>query len=122
MEKGRLEAAEVVRIREVAGHWSGLLLREVFGDAVDSMDLEMMDEAATLCGDALAQAMAEALLRQRSEGLKNQACPKCGRTCQVESKDRRLLLRRGEVEWAEPKSRCPVCQRDFFPLAGAVEG
>lgn len=122
METIQLEAAAEVRIREVAEHWSGFLLREVFGDAVDSMDLEMMDEAAAFCGDVLAQKMAEALLRRRGEPLTEEACPECGRVCEVKPKDRRLLLRRGPVEWAEPKSRCPGCQRDFFPLASCPEG
>ncbi|MFQ5732216.1 MAG: hypothetical protein ACE5KM_09695 [Planctomycetaceae bacterium] len=64
----------------------------------------------------------EALLRRRGEPLTEVACPKCRRDCDVQSKHRKLLLRRGEPAWTGPKSHCPVCQRDFFPLASCVEG
>lgn len=120
MERGRLDAAEEARIRELAGHWSGFLFREVFGDAVETMDLDMMDEASAFCGDVLAQKLAEELLRRRGEGLaEEEACPECGRSGKVVAEDRTLLLRRGEVAWAEPKSRCARCRRDFFPLASS---
>ena len=122
MEAGRLGSVEETRIRSVAGQWSDFLLREVFGNELEQMDLDKIDEASAFCGDALAQAMAEALLRHRAAALEESVCPDCGTHCDVEGNDRTLLLKRGDVAWSEPKSHCPKCDRDFFPSAGPVAG
>lgn len=121
MKSGRLEAAEKGRIGEVAERWSEFLLREIFEDGLFEMDIETLDEASAFCGDVLAQKLGEALLRGRSAPLEEAVCPDCDTHCDVEGNDRKLLLRRGEVRWSEPKSHCPQCQRDFFPSAGGVE-
>ena len=122
METGRLRTAEQERIAGVVEHWSEFLLREVFEDGVDDMDLDQMDEASALCGDLLAQKLAAALLQRRGAPLEEAVCPDCHTHCDIVMEDRTLLLRRGEVRWSEPKSHCSRCERDFFPSQSDAEG
>jgi len=121
MDAVSLDAVKQERISGVIERWSEFLLREIFEDDVDQMDIEALDEASAFCGDLLARKVAEALLEHRGSSLEEAVCPDCRTHCAVKTKDRTLLLRRGDVGWSEPKSRCPRCQRDFFPSAGCIE-
>jgi hypothetical protein len=71
--------------------------------------------------DRVSRCVAEALLQQQADGLRQEAprCPCCqGELVPKASRERTLQLRRGEAQWEEPVWRCPPCRRDFFPSVG----
>ncbi len=52
-----------------------------------------------------------------ADGLQESACPKCGRNCQVETKDRTVHSMDGPIELTEIVAHCRRCRRSFFPSA-----
>jgi hypothetical protein len=45
-------------------------------------------------------------------------CPKCGRTCRVETTKRSVHSVDGPLELLETVAHCRPCRRSFFPAAG----
>ena len=52
-----------------------------------------------------------------ADGLQESACPKCGRNCSVQTKDRTVHSMDGPIELTEIMAHCRRCRRSFFPSA-----
>lgn len=57
--------------------------------------------------------MNELVAASASEGK----CPTCKTRCKLKPAQRKVLSGDGPVELQEVVGHCPVCRRDFFPLA-----
>jgi len=72
--------------------------------------------------DQVSRRVTEALLCEQAKHLSKEKmlCPGCQRELVPKPREpKRLLLRRGEVQWEQPVWRCPSCRRDFFPSGGS---
>jgi hypothetical protein len=71
--------------------------------------------------EALTEEMLQqALARQAAQGerpAEYNVCPTCSRPTPAGDlpEPRRLATGAGDAVWAEPKTRCQKCRRDFFP-------
>ncbi len=118
--------------RRVEG-WGRILAEEAFGpDGPDlNVDMATIEDLAVTMQQALLKGLCEEATRRQSQRLpETQPCPDCGAECPVESqsegseddpggggRSRRLRLRGGAFELAEPRCYCRSCRRSFFPSA-----
>jgi hypothetical protein len=106
-------------LRELAVRW-GKIAGERASDQVGAnqkMDFSDMEQFAAVVAAGLTEGMITTLLNTEAKALANdEACPKCGTCCRVNSHDRPLTLDTGQVlQLHEPICHCPQCHRDFFP-------
>lgn len=52
-----------------------------------------------------------------AENLESAACPDCGCSCPVETKDRTVHSMDGPIDVTETVAHCRRCRRSFFPSA-----
>lgn len=80
-----------------------------------------MESAGHQLGQAVAQMATERLAISRAERLEGpQACPRCGCSCPLSHRDRKLTTVDGPIDLHEAVCHCPKCRRDFFPSASSV--
>ena len=122
MSQSKLSEQKMQEIRELAAGWGKVIARRAFGDCdgAPDIDLDDMEQAASLAASALAEGTLEALLEQQARPLAGQQpCPDCGSLCPVGSEDRPLTAKGARITLREPVCHCPACRRDFFPPPGA---
>lgn len=69
-------------------------------------------------GQRLSQMVQTARARDvAAEALLDVACPTCGKSCAVETADRKVHSIDGRIELTETVARCSRCRRSFFPSA-----
>jgi len=52
-----------------------------------------------------------------AENLQDAACPDCGASCAVETRNREVHSMDGPIELTETVAHCRRCRRSFFPSA-----
>jgi hypothetical protein len=111
------------QIQELARGWGKLLAEQAFPNGVGlDVDLATMEEFACTAAKALVGGAIETMTCQQATALEEEhPCPECGRRCALEHRRRRIQVRGGEVDLAEPVAHCSTCRRDFFPSASPVE-
>jgi hypothetical protein len=78
-----------------------------------------IEEEACEVADALAREVMRLMATRQADavsGMADACCPGCRRAAKPkEAEPRRLLTRRGDVEWQEPSYYCTSCRKSFFP-------
>ena len=129
----QLTDEKVQELRRRVEGWGRILAEEAFGpDGPDlNVDMATIEDLAVTMQQALLKGLCEEATRRQSQRLpETQPCPDCGAECPVESqsegseddpggggRSRRLQLRGGAFELAEPRCYCRSCRRSFFPSA-----
>lgn len=110
-------------IQELARGWGKLLAEQVFPDGVGlDVDMFQMEEIACTAAKALVGGAIETMTCKQTASLEAEhACPNCGKSCELEHRRRRVQVRGGEFDLAEPVAHCSTCRRDFFPSASPFE-
>jgi hypothetical protein len=104
----------------MAEGWGKIVARRVEEQVGPDLDLDADDieQVAMTAACAVAKGTIEELLEKKAGVLAaEQACPNCGRLCQVQRERRSIHFWGAEVEYLEPNCHCPACRRDFFPSA-----
>ena len=99
------------------------LVDRIYGAAGLPWGTKFTELEATVA--AVREALTEEMLQQALAGQAAQVerppeynvCPACGRATLAGGppEPRRLETGTGDAVWAEPKTRCQQCRRDFFP-------
>lgn len=106
----------IVRLAEQAAAERGLL-----GEAKEEALVTIIEEIAVAVGDALAQKIMEQKLAAEA-ACAEPICPSCqSRGLRKQEHPRKILTRRGEVEFVDVECYCRRCRRSFFP-SGASAG
>jgi hypothetical protein len=108
---------------ELVQGWGKLLAEEAFPEGVGlDMDLFTMEEFAVNAAKALVRGVVQTLTSVQAAALgQEQACPQCGRSCELELRQRPMQIRGGGIDLGEPVAHCSTCRRDFFPSATGLE-
>ena len=118
-------AEDIRRIEELARGWGKIIVRQQWGEQGPGLDVDLtqMEDVAMAAVRALLAGTLEVATQQQAGQLgQEQACPKCGRMCPLQTEERPIVVRIGSAfSHAEPKAHCPACRRDFFPSASAAE-
>jgi hypothetical protein len=105
----------IVRLAEQAAAERGLS-----GEAKEQAMVTIIEEIAVAVGDALAQKIMEQRLAAEA-ACAEPICPKCqGRGLRKGEQKRKILTRRGEVEFVDVECYCRRCRRSFFPSLPSV--
>ena len=109
-------------IEEIAAGWGRLLAREAFPDGPGlGVSLADMEEIAAVATQAVVRGAIGTMAEEQARSLdQQQACPGCGKLCEVSRKPRTVAVRGGSAELHEPVGHCSTCRRDFFPSAPSV--
>jgi hypothetical protein len=123
MGKEAQKEQKLRQIQELACGWGKLLAEQAFPDGVGlDVDLAAMEEYACTAAKALVGGAIETMTCQQASALAEEhPCPACGRRCALEHRRRRIRVRGGECDLAEPVAHCSTCRRDFFPSASPSE-
>lgn len=110
-------------IENLARGWGKLLAEQAFPEGVGlDVDMFMMEEIACTAAKALVGGAIETMTCKQAAPLEEEyPCPGCGKTCELEDRQRPIQVRGGEVDLAEPAGYCSTCRRAFFPSASALE-
>jgi len=112
----------MVNERQVVAQVSQALLAELTEDGtrdLTQMRLADIENEVYSLVDKVGGRLVRGLLEDQANEASADACPVCGRTLQEKPPEEKLLmLRRGEVAWQQPVTRCQECRRDFFPSSG----
>ncbi len=107
-------------IERLAKKWGiDLEAKEVVGDTATFAGIEAM---ARRVGDRVARHVCQDLSAKQVELVQEpQPCPTCGTLCQTNAAQRPLTTADGQqIDLQEAVCRCSVCDRAFFPSAGAA--
>jgi len=100
----------IVRLAEQAAVERGLC-----GEAKEQAMATIIEEIAVAVGDAVAQKIMEKKLAAEAASAEP-ICPTChGRGLRKAERKRKILTRRGAVEFADVECYCRRCRRSFFP-------
>ena len=108
---------------QLAKQWGKIVVRQAFGDAGPGLDVDLdtMEAVAVAAAQGLTAGTLEMATQQQAHQLgSQQACPGCGRLCDVKTEERPLRVRGGQFDHHEPVCHCPTCRRDFFPSTSAA--
>ncbi len=82
---------------------------------------DQIESPAHVVGQRLSRRIQEARARDvAADQPAEVACPKCGGSCRVETKQREVRSADGPLELLETFARCRPCRRSFFPSAGSA--
>jgi hypothetical protein len=123
MTKEAQRERKLRRIQELARGWGKLLAEQAFPQGVGlDVDLATMEDFASTAAKALVGGAIETMTCQQASALEEaHPCPECHKRCELEHRRRRIQVRGGEVDLAEPVAHCSTCRRDFFPSASPLE-
>ena len=111
-------------IFQLAKQWGKIVVRRAFGDQGPGLDVDLdtMEAVAVAAAQGLTAGALEEATQQQAQHLgAQQACPACGRLCDVKHEERPVIVRGGQFVHREPLCHCPTCRRDFFPSTSAAE-
>jgi hypothetical protein len=124
MGSAKLKTEALAEIYELARGWGRIVAQQAFGDEGPDLDVDFatFEEIAVQAARGATAGTCEALLAQQAKQLgEEQPCPECGQMCPVRWEERRMVVRGGEFQMAEPVCYCLTCRRDFFPSASTIE-
>lgn len=108
------------RIAELAAQFARDVSAEIYGAAgpTDADHIDVIEEHAVQASKAAFDAVIARQLELQKQRLPEQvACPGCGKLCPTDCEGRTITGRFGPAAISEAISRCPACDRDFFPSA-----
>ena len=133
MHTAQITEEEVQKLAKLAEAYGRILAEKAFGpDGPDlNVDLATIEDLAVRMQQAVLKGLCEEATRRQAARLpQTQPCPECGAECPVERgsegsegdrgggrASRRMQLRGGAFELAEPRCYCRSCRRSFFPSA-----
>lgn len=108
------------RISQLAAEFAEKVADEIYGEfgPDDSCDIDAIEDDAVFAARAAFDAVIARALQLQNQQLPEQlSCPKCGRSCEVNTEQRTIQGRMGPATIEEPCCHCSTCSRDFFPSA-----
>src|SRR3989442_142936 len=124
MGSRKLSPQDFENIKRLAKGWGKIVVQEAFGDDGPGLDVDLtqMENVAVAAAQGLTAGALEEATKQQAERLAaQQACPKCGKLCDIVHEERTVKVRGGSFGHREPKCHCPACRRDFFPSTSASQ-
>lgn len=125
VEIPRLSESDLSKLVEACRQFGRQASLEAYGEQGADLETTLADlERQT---GPLFDAFLDGLLGQAVSGQAErlnapQACPHCGRECEVTraEKPRVMQTDRGQFAWHESRAACSHCQRAFFPSASGA--